>query len=247
MFLKNDRQLGVMNGSLGTVREIEGRDLLVRLDNGRELVFDANDYNTLRHGYAATVHKEQGVTVDRVHVLAGKTFDQQLAYVAMSRHREAAELHWSRETFESEEKMREALSREGRKDMAIDHEKEPEQPKVEPRVERKREAQLDEQHDRAPAPPPQLDAKQQAAKWLARGRPTPAELGRTDERPEPPAQPEPKPPQLSPEEAYRAEIQRRAAAIRQEREQDRGHEKQPEKEQQSQRLTFKKDPSEHEL
>ena len=115
MFLKNDRQLGVLNGTLGTVEEIAGRELLVRLDDGREVAFDTQDYGDLRHGYAATVHKEQGVTVDRAYVLAGRTFDKQLVYVGMSRHRGSVELHWSREAFGTEQELREALGREGGK------------------------------------------------------------------------------------------------------------------------------------
>ena len=41
----------------------------------------------ISHGYAATVHKSQGVTVDDVHVLATGQFDRAKAYVAFSRHR----------------------------------------------------------------------------------------------------------------------------------------------------------------
>ncbi len=34
-----------------------------------------------------TIHKAQGVTVDRAHVLAGRSMDRNMTYVAMSRHR----------------------------------------------------------------------------------------------------------------------------------------------------------------
>jgi Ti-type conjugative transfer relaxase TraA len=100
-FLKNDRALGVMNGSLGTIEKIAGTRLAVRLDNGSLIRFDAQDrdYLELDHGYAATVHKAQGVTVDRAYVLGSRPFDAAATYVAMSRHRHKVELHWSAEEF----------------------------------------------------------------------------------------------------------------------------------------------------
>ncbi|PYD46572.1 Ti-type conjugative transfer relaxase TraA, partial [Novacetimonas pomaceti] len=76
-FLRNDRELGVKNGTLGTVRGIEGSaetgDLVlsVQLDGpggtgrGRVVSVSVADYDALDHGYAATIHKSQGVTVDR--------------------------------------------------------------------------------------------------------------------------------------------------------------------------------------
>ncbi len=64
---------------------------------GRAVGFDLKDYAEIDHGYAATVHKAQGVTVDRAHVLAGPTIDRHAAYVALTRHRSSVALHWSRE------------------------------------------------------------------------------------------------------------------------------------------------------
>lgn len=98
-FLKNDRRLGVMNGTLGTIEKIAGQRLAVHLDSGHQTAFDIREYDALDHGYAATVHKGQGVTVDRAYVLASKAFDEPATYVAMSRHRQAVELHWSSEEF----------------------------------------------------------------------------------------------------------------------------------------------------
>jgi hypothetical protein len=46
----------------------------------------------LSHGYALTIHKAQGVTVDRAYVLAGESLSQESGYVAMSRARELTEL-----------------------------------------------------------------------------------------------------------------------------------------------------------
>jgi Ti-type conjugative transfer relaxase TraA len=69
MFLRNDRDLGVKNGSLGEIEKINPQSMAVRLDDGRSVQFDTKTYAHVDHGYAATIHKSQGVTVDRTHVL----------------------------------------------------------------------------------------------------------------------------------------------------------------------------------
>ena len=90
MFLKNDRELGVKNGSLGRVLEIDQEHARVKLDGReeREIDFQLNDYAALDYGYAATVHKAQGATAERSFVLATPGMDRHLAYVGMTRHRE---------------------------------------------------------------------------------------------------------------------------------------------------------------
>ena len=92
MFLRNDRELGVKNGTLGTVAEATKDSMRVILDGkeGRAVGFNLRDYGAVEHGYAATVHKSQGATVDRVFVLATPGMDRHLAYVGMTRHRDEA-------------------------------------------------------------------------------------------------------------------------------------------------------------
>ncbi|MDG6719242.1 AAA family ATPase, partial [Staphylococcus aureus] len=84
MFLRNERSLGVKNGTLGTIEQVSAEGMKVRLDNGARVAFDAKDYAAVDHGYAATFHKAQGVTVDRAHVLATPGMDRHSAYVGMS-------------------------------------------------------------------------------------------------------------------------------------------------------------------
>ena len=56
-------------------------------------------YQAIDHGYATTIHKNQGATVDRAYVLASGTMDRHLTYVAMTRHRDAAQLYADRQEF----------------------------------------------------------------------------------------------------------------------------------------------------
>src|SRR3546814_71602 len=96
MFLRNERSLEVKNGTLGTVERVSEQSMAVRIDDGRSVAFDVKDYRDLDHGYAATIHKAQGITVDRSHFLATPGLDRHGAYVALSRHRDGMALQIGR-------------------------------------------------------------------------------------------------------------------------------------------------------
>ena len=122
MFLQNERGLGVKNGTLGTVEQVSARSMSVRTDDGRSISFDLKDYDRIDHGYAATIHKAQGMTVDRTHVLATPGLDAHGSYVALSRHRDGMDLHYGRDDFADENRLVRTLSRDRAKDMASDYE-----------------------------------------------------------------------------------------------------------------------------
>lgn len=122
MFLKNERGLGVKNGTLGTIEQVSTQSMTVRTDDGRDVAFDLKDYNRIDHGYAATIHKAQGMTVDRSHVLATPGMDAHGSYVALSRHRDGMDLHFGRDDFAGQDKLINTLSRDCSKDMASDYE-----------------------------------------------------------------------------------------------------------------------------
>jgi Ti-type conjugative transfer relaxase TraA len=123
MFLRNERSMGVKNGSLGTVEKIEGSSLAVRLDGAdrREVRFDLKDYAQIDHGYASTIHKSQGVTVDHGHLLASDGLDRHAAYVGMSRHRETLAVHYGADDFKDRDQLTRTLGRERAKDTTLDY------------------------------------------------------------------------------------------------------------------------------
>lgn len=121
IFLRNDAQLGVKNGSTGTLEGLRGSRLTVRLDGGERVQVDAAQYGHIDHGYAVTVHKAQGVTVDKAYLLATDTLDAQLSYVGLTRHREAVQLAYSREHFpRGYDNLVDRLSRVGVKSFSAD-------------------------------------------------------------------------------------------------------------------------------
>jgi hypothetical protein len=85
------------------------------------VTFYLRDYAHIDHGYAATIHKAQGVTVDRAHVLATPHMDRHAAYVGLTRHRDGVALHYAREDFPEPARLARTLSRERAKDTSLDY------------------------------------------------------------------------------------------------------------------------------
>jgi len=120
----SDEATNVWNGATGKVQAIERFSydsvcMKVLLNHSAKVVsFKSHDMNKIDHGYASTVHKAQGSTVDCCHVLAGERTGREWTYVAGSRHRESVNFYTSTE-YVSELFMR--MSKAQQKDMAIDY------------------------------------------------------------------------------------------------------------------------------
>jgi Ti-type conjugative transfer relaxase TraA len=93
LFTRNSRALGVKNGETGTLNRWElDRGGNVRLDidtdNGKNVSINLSEYGHIDYGYALSVHKAQGQTVDKVYLLMSEMMtDREWAYVGTSRHR----------------------------------------------------------------------------------------------------------------------------------------------------------------
>jgi ATP-dependent exoDNAse (exonuclease V) alpha subunit len=87
------------NRELGTLEKIDGDgNLKLRMDDGREVEFNARQHPHLDHGYAVTSHSAQGQTADRVlvhvdseHIHKG-LINERMAYVSISRARHDAQV-----------------------------------------------------------------------------------------------------------------------------------------------------------
>ncbi|TBH00035.1 Ti-type conjugative transfer relaxase TraA, partial [Rhizobium leguminosarum] len=128
VFLENDRDLAVKNGMLGEVIAVAPDAIQVRLDGKaqtqdgqRQVTVPVNRYQSFDYGYATTIHKTQGATVDRSFVLASTTMDRHLTYVAMTRHREEVQLYAGLDAFKTLRSLTEALSRSGVKETTLDY------------------------------------------------------------------------------------------------------------------------------
>ncbi|WCK69391.1 Ti-type conjugative transfer relaxase TraA [Agrobacterium tumefaciens] len=126
VFLKNETSLGVKNGMIGHVVEAAPNSIVAVTGEGehrRHVVVEQRFYSNLDHGYATTIHKSQGATVDRVKVLASLSLDRHLTYVAMTRHREDLQLYYGQRSFAFNGGLAKVLSRKNAKETTLDYER----------------------------------------------------------------------------------------------------------------------------
>jgi hypothetical protein len=88
--LRNDRRIGVVNGTRATIIRVHLRDRTVEAVDDRrgvrlELPAGYLDAGHVTHGYAITGHKAQGLTCDHTYTLGTDTLYREWGYVAMSR------------------------------------------------------------------------------------------------------------------------------------------------------------------
>lgn len=126
VFLKNEGSLGVKNGMIGHVVEAAANRIVATVGEGeqrRQVIVEQRFYNNLDNGYATTIHKSQGATVDRVKVLASLSLDRHLTYVAMTRHREDLQLYYGTRSFSFNGGLAKVLSRKNAKETTLDYER----------------------------------------------------------------------------------------------------------------------------
>ncbi|WP_104668371.1 Ti-type conjugative transfer relaxase TraA [Ensifer adhaerens] len=128
VLLENNRDLGVKNGMLGTVIAVEPDALQLRLDGGaggsksdRSVSIPVASYQSFDHGYATTIHKSQGSTVDRAFVMTSRTMDRHLSYVAMTRHRDEVQLYVGRDELKDMRTLSHRMGRSGAKETTLDY------------------------------------------------------------------------------------------------------------------------------
>jgi conjugative relaxase-like TrwC/TraI family protein len=90
-----DWGVGVYNGTRGTIAALDDEGAVLQRDAGGTVHLPAGYCaEHLEHGYAFTIHKEQGVTCERMHVAAtADSLAHELGYVALSRSKDPPVLH----------------------------------------------------------------------------------------------------------------------------------------------------------
>jgi Ti-type conjugative transfer relaxase TraA len=93
------------NGNVGTITGIDAETGVIRarLDAasgqpGREVVWSASEFDGFRHGYAGTIYKGQGRTLDHTYLYHTHHWRAAASYVALTRQRESAQVFVARET-----------------------------------------------------------------------------------------------------------------------------------------------------
>lgn len=117
LFIKNDPNKRWVNGTRGTVTQIESDTITVKKEFGREVSVEKGQFSILDAdgnvkasviqfplvlGYATTIHKSQGATLDRLWCDLGSLWEPGQAYVALSRLRSSDGLNivrWTPQSF----------------------------------------------------------------------------------------------------------------------------------------------------
>ncbi len=121
VFLRNDYDLNVRNGQLGRITHIEESILTIHKNDGTDIQLDVETYGHIDYGYATTIHKSQGTTVDKTFVFASPNMNQHLTYVALTRHKEDVNIYADTHLFKNREDLYQSLSQESLKENALDY------------------------------------------------------------------------------------------------------------------------------
>ena len=103
-FTDTDKRRHIYNGNAGTITGLDAVDgeITARLDAaggaGREVTWLAAEFEGFRHGYAGTIYKGQGKTLDRTYLYHTEHWRAAASYVALTRQRDSAQVFVARET-----------------------------------------------------------------------------------------------------------------------------------------------------
>jgi conjugative relaxase-like TrwC/TraI family protein len=134
--LRNDHAMGLLNGTRGEITAIDTtrHELTIHITSRHDVSvpFAYAEAGHLTHGYATTIHKAQGATVDRCLALLDDTTTREAIYTALSRgrhgndayvvqvERRADERHGPESDRDPFESLRANVSRSGGDVLAID-------------------------------------------------------------------------------------------------------------------------------
>ena len=124
---KAEKNAGLVNGRVGSVEAITLTDdakprVTVALDAAKGakpqrvsfVVGDnakAGEFNAFKHGYAGTIYRGQGRTLDETYLAHTGAWRASASYVALTRHREAVHIFAARETVKDLDAMARGMAR----------------------------------------------------------------------------------------------------------------------------------------
>jgi hypothetical protein len=99
------REAGLFNGSVGTVRGIDGAGLQIERRDGEVVTVDTGAHPGVQHGYCSTEYREQGSTRYAELQLVTQHVNQRSLTVGMTRHTHAYEMFYAKDTVGSYEEL----------------------------------------------------------------------------------------------------------------------------------------------
>ena len=97
-FVQNHRRAGILNGDKAEIVDVNvaRQSYTAKLgagDEARFVTLEAASTPAIEYGYASTIHKSQGKTVESTHALVTGGYSHSLLYVAATRHRSDLKLY----------------------------------------------------------------------------------------------------------------------------------------------------------
>jgi hypothetical protein len=117
-----------MNGTLGRVVALAADGVSLQVGSGEDVRLvhlDPAAYPGLRHGFATTVHKSQGMSAASVHLHVTPGFDHAMAFVGMTRHTDRLSLYVPRTPEGALSYLERVLARVDAAPAALDHATDP--------------------------------------------------------------------------------------------------------------------------
>jgi len=117
-FTETNKDLGIANGAFGYIESLTEAQCKVKLDKGAvegrppKVQFNPETYHGLKLGYAATIYKSQGKTLDQVYVLHGNATNSNTTYVALSRQTESLQVFANAQETQNENHLIAQMSRD---------------------------------------------------------------------------------------------------------------------------------------
>lgn len=123
MITKNNRLLGLQNGTTGEVTGAYGSRVSIKLDDGIEVEIDTEEFDRISVGYASTIHKAQGTTKRNAIFFASDAMtDRELSYVAGSRAKEKTYVFSYETAAAGIDALASLMNRSRQNEMAMEHE-----------------------------------------------------------------------------------------------------------------------------
>ena len=117
-FTDTDKKRHIYNGNAGVITGIDARigQVTARLDAaagaaGREVAWAAAEFEGFRHGYAGTIYKGQGKTLDHTYLLHTHHWRAAASYVALTRQRESAQVFVAEDTARNAQQLARQMGR----------------------------------------------------------------------------------------------------------------------------------------
>lgn len=122
IFTKNDKQLGVYNGTTAEVLKVDNGNITVVTENGKSFTFNEKQMPYYDHGYSMTVEKSEGITEKKVLWSPDVNMENRntlnAAYTSISRGKHDVQV-----ITESKNELREQIKNEQVKTSTLDYDK----------------------------------------------------------------------------------------------------------------------------